>query len=121
MKFLVDHDVYDVTATFLTNLGHEIVKVRQIGLAQAEDEDLLKVAHNQGRLYITRDRDYGGLVFVNKLGAGGLYLRILPSTQNVVHRELEQVLKTYSEEELQKAFVVIEPGGHRFRKLPSEN
>jgi hypothetical protein len=67
---------------------------------------------------VTRDRDFGGLVFVNALGAGVLYLRILPSTQNAVHQELVRVLTTYTEEELKDAFIVIEPGGHRFRKLP---
>lgn len=121
MRFLLDHDVYGSTARFLIDLGHEIVQVAQIGLAQAEDEDLLKVAQAQGRLFVTRDRDFGGLVFVNALGAGVLYLRILPSTQNAVHGELERVLTTYPEEELRKAFVVIEPGGHRFRKLTSKD
>ena len=82
---------------------------------------LLKVAQAQSRLFVTRDRDFGGLVFVNALGAGVLYLRILPSTQNAVHREWERVLTIYPEEELRKAFVVIEPGGHRFRKLTSKD
>lgn len=121
MKFLLDHDVYGATARFLADLGHEIVQVARIGLAQAEDEDLLKVAQAQDRLFVTRDRDFGGLVFVNALGAGVLYLRILPSTQNAVHQELARVLTTYTEEELKKAFVVIEPGGHRFRKLTSKD
>ena len=121
MKFLLDHDVYGATARFLTGLGHEIVQVGRIGLAQAEDADLLKVAQAQDRLFVTRDRDFGGLVFVNALGAGVLYLRILPSTQNAVHQELARVLTTYTEEELKKAFVVIEPGGHRLRKLTSKD
>ena len=34
------------------------------------------------------------------------------------HQELERVLKTYPEDELVKAFVVVEPGRHRFRKRP---
>ncbi len=118
MKFLLDQDVYAATARFLSNLGHDVVPVAQIGLSQADDEDLLKTAQEQGRIFVTRDRDYGGLVFVKALGAGVLYLRMLPSTQNSVHDELERVLKTYSEEELTKAFVVIEPDGHRFRRLP---
>ena len=121
MKFLLDHDVYGATARFLKGLGHEIIQVGHVGLAQAEDEDLLKTAQTQDRLFMTRDRDFGGLVFVNALGAGVLYLRILPSTQNAVHQELARVLTTYTEEELKKAFVVIEPGGHRFRKLPSKD
>jgi len=70
MKFLVDHDVYGATARFLTGLGHDIIQVARIGLAQAEDEDLLKVAQAQERLFVTRDRDFGGLVFVNTLEPG---------------------------------------------------
>jgi predicted nuclease of predicted toxin-antitoxin system len=71
---------------------------------------------DQNRIFLTRDRDFGNLVFVKGLGAGVLYLRILPSNQKSVQSELERVLKTYSEDELKNAFVVIEAGGHRFRK-----
>lgn len=117
MKFLTDQDVYGATARFLKSLGHDVVSVAEIGLAEAADESLLEVAQTQERIFVTRDRDYGNLVFVKDLGTGVIYLRILPSTQTSVHRELEQILKTYSSQELSKAFVVIEPHGHRFRKI----
>jgi predicted nuclease of predicted toxin-antitoxin system len=118
MKFLLDQDVYMVTARFLAALGYDVIRVSQIGLSQADDSDLLVVAREQDRIFVTRDRDFGGLVFVQALGAGVIYLRILPSTQASVHKELERVLKTYSEAELRQAFVVVEPGRHRFRKRP---
>jgi predicted nuclease of predicted toxin-antitoxin system len=118
MKFLLDQDVYASTARLLSGLGHEVVPVAQIGLSQADDSELLRIAQEQGRIFVTRDRDFGGLVFVENLGGGVIYLRVLPSTQNAVHNELERVLRSYSEEELRIAFVVIEPGRHRFRKLP---
>jgi predicted nuclease of predicted toxin-antitoxin system len=86
-------------------------------LARARDEELLQVAQEQGRILVTRDRDFGNLVFVKALGAGVLYLRMLPSTKKTVHKELEKVLATYSAKELSMAFVVIEPGGHRVRWL----
>jgi predicted nuclease of predicted toxin-antitoxin system len=117
MKFLLDQDVYASTARLLNGLGHDVVPVAQIGLSQADDSELLRIAQEQNRILVTRDRDFGGLVFVENLGAGVIYLRILPSTQNAVHNELERVLKSYSEGELMMAFVVIEPGRHRFRKL----
>ena len=120
MKFLLDQDVYAVTQGFLSNLGHDVVPVAQIGLARADDEEILQAAQEQGRVLVTRDRDFGNLVFVQALGSGVLYLRILPSTQNAVHNELERVLGTYTEEELKKAFVVIGPDGHRIRWLPRE-
>jgi predicted nuclease of predicted toxin-antitoxin system len=120
MKFLLDQDVYASTARFLSGLGHEVVPVAQIGLSQADDEELLKIAQAQGRIFVTRDRDFGGLVFVKALGAGVLYLRMLPATQTSVHKELEKVLALYSEEEIHKAFVIIEPDGRRFRRLPAK-
>lgn len=78
MRFLLDQDVYAATAVFLSNSGHEVVLAAQIGLAQAGDERLLTVARQQARIFVTRGRDFGGLVFVKKLGSGVLYLRILP-------------------------------------------
>jgi predicted nuclease of predicted toxin-antitoxin system len=120
MRFLLDQDVYAATARFLAGLGHDVVQVGQVGLSQANDEDLLAVAQEQGRIFITRDRDFGALVFVKVLGSGVLYLRMLPSTRDSVHAELVRVLRSYSEKELRNAFVVIEAAGHRFRRLPAK-
>ena len=120
MKFLLDQDVYEATARFLIGLRHDVVRAAQIGLAQAEDEVLLRTAQQQGRLFVTRDRDFGSLVFVRALGAGVLYLRSLAKAHNAVHGELARVLNTYSQDELTRAFVVIEADGHRFRKIPDE-
>ena len=117
MRFLADQDVYAATIRFLSGLGHDVAPVAQLGLAQADDGELLRVAHEQGRIFVTRDRDFGGLVFVRGSGAGVVYLRILPSTQNSVHAELERALGLYREEQLQGSFVVIEPGRHRIRRL----
>ncbi len=117
MKFLIDQDVYASTARFLTELGHDVVTAASLDLSQASDEELLKESQEQGRIFVTRDRDFGVLVFVKALGAGVVYLRILPSTQISVHGELERVLKAYSEAELSRAFVVVESDGHRIRKF----
>jgi predicted nuclease of predicted toxin-antitoxin system len=117
MKFLADQDVYGLTVRFLSGLGHHCVPVAQIGLSRADDSELLRLAHEQGRIFLTRDRDFGAMVFVQGRGPGVIYLRILPSTQTAVHGELVRVLELYSEQELAASFVVIEPGRHRIRKL----
>ncbi len=119
MRFLLDQDVYAVTARFFADAGHEIILVAQINLSQASDEEILRTAQEQNRILVTRDRDYGNLVFVRAIGTGVIYLRILPTTVSVVHSELARILQIYSEEELAGAFVVVEPDGHRFRKPPS--
>jgi predicted nuclease of predicted toxin-antitoxin system len=117
MRLLIDQDVYAATTRFLKSLGHDAVTAAELGLASAADETLLSVAGEQKRILVTRDRDYGALVFLRSIGAGVLYLRVLPSTQDAVHAELAKVLGQYSEQELAMAFVVIEPAGHRIRRL----
>lgn len=59
MKFLADQDVYAKTIGFLVGLGHDVISVAQLGLSQAEDAELLRVAHEQGRIFVTRDRHFG--------------------------------------------------------------
>jgi predicted nuclease of predicted toxin-antitoxin system len=117
MRFLLDQDVYAVTGSFLIDLGHDVVRVAEIGMAAASDANLLTAAHDQNRIMLTCDRDYGSLVFIKDFGAGVIYLRIRPSTHNSVHAELKRVLDRYSEEQLSRAFVVVEPDGHRVRHL----
>jgi predicted nuclease of predicted toxin-antitoxin system len=117
MRFLTDQDVYAATIHFLVGLGHDVATAAQLGFAQAEDAELLRVAQEQGRIFVTRDRDFGGLVFVQAAGAGVIYLRVLPATLNAVHSELARVLTLYTEQELQSSFIVVEPGRHRIRRL----
>ncbi|MBD2605023.1 DUF5615 family PIN-like protein [Scytonema hofmannii FACHB-248] len=119
MKLLLDQDVYAVTASFLIDAGHDVVLVGMIGLEQASDEEILRLAQEENRVLITRDRDYGNLVFVKAIGTGVIYLRVLPKTVKAVHNELARVLQSYSEAELIGGFLVVEPDGHRFRKLSS--
>ncbi|MDL1962562.1 MAG: DUF5615 family PIN-like protein [Deltaproteobacteria bacterium] len=118
MKFLADQDAYAITTRFLSNLGHDVITASEIGLSEADDIDLLKTSVERNRIFITRDRDFGGLVFVEGIGTGVIYLRMVPSTKKAVHGELERILKVYSENDLKRAFVVVEPGRHRFRRLP---
>ena len=117
MKFFLDQDVYAITVRFLRNLGHDVITAGEAGCSRHADSDLLRMAQEQKRIFITRDRDFGSLVFVKELGAGVMYLRLLPSTVESVHKEIERVLKAYSEEVLFKAFVVVEPERHRIRRF----
>lgn len=117
MKFLLDQDVYALTERFLRGQGYDVITASELGLSRAADVDLLKTAGEQGSVFVTRDRDYGNLVFVHSAGRGVIYLRILPSTIDDVHAELKKVLETYSEAELATSFVVVEKNRHRIRKI----
>ncbi|WP_084696232.1 DUF5615 family PIN-like protein [Salisaeta longa] len=117
MNILADHDVWAVTLGVLNDAGHDVVTASDIGMAQAKDTELLEHAIRESRVLVTRDRDFGRLVFADDRAAGILYLRIRPSTEDAVHNELLHVLDQHSEAEILRSFIVVEPGQYRIRDL----
>jgi predicted nuclease of predicted toxin-antitoxin system len=120
VRFLVDQDVYELTARHLRQSNHDVLEVAAIDLERGDDSELIAAAAHEQRIFLTRDRDFGALVFLRRQRCGVIYLRVKPSTVKSVHRELDEILRRYSEQQLQNAFVVVEPGQHRFRNLPEQ-
>ncbi len=120
MRFLLDQDVYELTARVLAQqAGGDVVRVRELGLSRADDVTLLRTAREQERVLVTRDRDFGYLVFVEAVQWGVIYLRMTPATVEAVHAELERLLREQPFERLTKTFAVVEPGRYRIRSLSS--
>ena len=116
MRFLADQDVYQSTVDFLRALGHDVVCVREIGMARASDEEILDQAHKEQRLLLTKDKGFGALVFLRlQEHSGVILLRISPTTVDGVHQELARLLQVHAAEDLHRAFVTVEPGCHRIR------
>ena len=118
MRLLADQDVYKVTIEALKLLGHNVVTVKELGMQGATDRDLLRKAKIDNRLLITRDKDFGTLVFWEKeLSTGVILLRITPMTTEEVHHEIQRLFDEHKEEELKSLFCVVEPHRHRIRHL----
>jgi len=118
MRLLIDQDVYKVTIDCLKRWGHDIVTAGQLGMQQATDEDLLKKAGETKRLFVTRDKDFGALVFLKEeLATGVIFLRVTPLTIEHIHLQLKFLFDEHTEEELMRVFCVVEPRRHRIRYL----
>jgi predicted nuclease of predicted toxin-antitoxin system len=118
MRFLADQDIYKITIDNLRGWGHDLLTAKELGLHQASDENLLKRARAEKRLLLTRDKGFGGVVFLNKeLSTGVILLRMIPAATEEVHRELHRLLEEHGEEELKSVFCVVEPHRHRIRRL----
>jgi predicted nuclease of predicted toxin-antitoxin system len=118
MKSFLDQDVYAATARLLNGLGHDVVTAAGTGHARATDLELLGLALQQDRILVTRDRDFGSLVFLQNLLLGVIYLRNTPQSLRACHQELVSILIKYSEGQMKRSFIVVEPGRHRLRRLP---
>ena len=64
MRLLADQDLYHITIEWLRSEGYDVVTARELDLHRASDEDLLRKALAEDRRFITRDKDFGALVFL---------------------------------------------------------
>lgn len=118
MRFLVDQDVYQITIQWLREKDHDLITAKELGLQRAKDAQLLRKANELDRRILTRDKDFGMLVFLKeKLSKGVIRLSIDPTTVETVHKELDKLIKEHDEQELKRHFCVVEPNRHRIRKL----
>ncbi|MDH5668658.1 MAG: DUF5615 family PIN-like protein [Nitrospira sp.] len=116
MKFLLDVCASShALRTFLTNLDHD---VRLMGASDpcASDDALLGMAHQEGRLVITLDKDFGELVFVQRRPHAGI-IRFLdmPIAEHVT--AMQELLSGYEADLLSGAMIVVTRG--RIRVRPS--
>ena len=79
MRLLIDQDIYHFTIEWLKKEGHDVITASELGMARASDEKLLKKAAEINRIFVTRDKDFGALVFLkNKVSCGVVLLRSAP-------------------------------------------
>ncbi len=118
MRLFLDQDVYYLTSTFLKSLGHDVLTAADVGMNQALDREILQFAASQRRILITRDKDFGSLVFSRMVPHYGvILLRVTLQTLPQLHLELERLLDMHNEDELQYEFVVVEQDRHRIRRV----
>lgn len=67
MRFLVDANVSPRLAEILCAAGHEAVAVRDLGLGDASDDEILDRAGAEDRVIISHDTDFGTLLAFRRL------------------------------------------------------
>jgi predicted nuclease of predicted toxin-antitoxin system len=119
MRCLIDQDVYHFTIVWLREEGHDIITAKELGMSRADDEVLLRKAGEIDRLFLTRDKDFGTLVFLKAaLSNGVIFLRMAPANFEEVHQQLRRLLREHTQEELMQRYCVVEPHRYRIRRLP---
>lgn len=81
MDFLADENFPIVSIGLLRNAGHDVASVIEETPGD-KDRDILKRAHEENRIVLTFDRDYGELIYRHMvfIPAGLVYFRFNPST-----------------------------------------
>lgn len=120
MRFLLDQNLSPLVAAHLNGAGHSAVHVRDIGLRDASDEQIMDVAVKDERVIVSQDTDFTNLLYYRKAsGPSLLLLRNLAEVTAAQITELIMVNLPQLEDALAKGAVVSIVGDRlRVRRLP---
>lgn len=116
MKFVGDEGVDAQIIKALWKEGHDVIYIAEFD-SGITDDLVLKYANNQERILITRDKDFGELVYRDKKIHSDIILNRLFELST--EKKVSIVMNTINrfKDELIGSFTVIQPSKIRIKKL----
>ena len=91
MKFLVDAQLPPALAQFMVTHGHESRPVRDVGLRDADDDDIWRFAKDGGWVVVTKDEAFVERNLMRNSGPQVVWLRIGNCTNRVLLTWLQSI------------------------------
>lgn len=106
IRFIVDECTGSNVASWLELEGYQVLSIydRMRGL---KDSEILKIARNENWVIITNDKDFGDMVFKEKLSHHGIILLRLDNERSENKIEVLGKLFEFHIDELMENFVVV--------------
>lgn len=93
MRFLADAGISPKTVQFLSELAHDAVHVRALGLARATDAQVTNRARQESRVLLTFDLDFGSILALGVLDKPSVNIfRLADARADSVNQRLALVL-----------------------------
>lgn len=105
MKFLLDENLSKKLAIYFSQLGHSVLRIKKINPG-INDYLVLELALSKDSILITADKDFGELVFKEKLAhCGIILLRLQDETPDNTIKAIQKLIPQF--DEIKNHFVVI--------------
>lgn len=118
MQLLANENIPLSSVQVLRAAGHDVLSIteHQPGMT---DTEVMSMAHTQQRSIVTFDRDYGELIFVNRMPTppAVFYLRVPPSSPQAAALTILALLQQLGNQTVE-GFFVVEAQSYRRRPMP---
>lgn len=118
MKFLADMGVSPATVLFLRSLGHDAVRLFELGREKLSDREVIAYAKERGQVVITFDLDYPALLALNpESRVSAIILRTTSAEPDWINERLRDTLPLMADALIEGAIAVIEDDRIRLRRF----
>ena len=108
MKFIADESLEYSIVLYLRKQGFDVISVAK-DFPSIKDKEILEKANQDSRIIITSDKDFGDLVFLNKLPHKGIVLlRFKSERVETKIKFLKSFLANYADKIVNKFTIVNE-------------
>ncbi len=120
MRLFLDQMIDRCIAEVLRTAGHDVEAAAQVGMARADDLEILEYCVKHDRVLVTLDEHFGDWT-VAKLTthAGVIRLKVHPTGSRTIEQVLVPFLRRYAERDFHNTLVIVRPTGVRWVHTPS--
>jgi predicted nuclease of predicted toxin-antitoxin system len=119
MKLLLDQGLPLSAAALLRDAGVDTTHVGEIGMSEAEDEEIIQRARDEERVVATLDADFHTLLALNEATSPSVIrIRIERLRAQALTDLLLMAIAECEEELEQGSAITVEPSRIRIRRLP---
>lgn len=117
MRFLLDESADFRLGRYLETLGHDVTAISRDYPQALEDQEVLAIAVREERILITRDRDFGELIFrQQQVHRGVILFRLGVSELQEATQRMDEIVEYLRDSPGQ--FIVVTGRGIRIRRAP---
>lgn len=106
MKFLVDVNIPQSVIVSLTNLGHDVLDIKEKNIS-AKDTEIIELAKQENRVILTRDKDFLVLTQFPKYQAPTIIIRLKNQTPRYITEKLVELLENQKEGTIKKSLTML--------------
>jgi predicted nuclease of predicted toxin-antitoxin system len=117
MRLLADENISPDLVSWLRDAGHDVVAVREVARGEP-DPRVLELAEDEGRILLTEDKDFGDLVFRERLPATGIILLRFHTRTYTEYLQLFESFWPDIDRQASGCFIVATNEALRVRPLP---